>query len=583
MADTSISANILAKCTPAASVDASRVDGMTLVNIEPTKPSQLDTIYRDSANAKWRIVGELLEPDFRGKACQANQNGFADWLKAVAKVLDPDKMTQTKMRSNLIDVRPFIQMEVENPINNHYWSFTSGEAAGAGETTPNLGATFQWKGIVASQKGIPADIRWFGTRNVVTVIGKDAGTGGKVSTSYKIKDAAIVNGSLVIYLDNISNVAADPLYLYDGTHYKRSNVVRGVLMRGLPNVTTGEAHCDNIPGLNMTQFKPFWIQQTRRNIKVDSDYDKYVSLIRENNPLFAQFGDVDSVKYAKQVQVDYDNRKCNTFLYNGALAHQTTEDYPNLELVPFFVGDANSATRSFEGRYQCRRANALGYIEQLAECIDDDGAPALVDALGQKLDLVSIARKLYLIQQVRIARGQPGKVIELWCHTQFRQKLTDAYIVYFKTKSDSTLQIQMETKDNALGFDWFDIKLDWPSVTLRLVSHYTMDHFMDAAKKAALDAGDDNATADTYKAIASLAFCPDWSATYSGILDAGSTTLETGTPQEIARVDASALCGPLVNPTQSVKHYWETFTTIVECGTSQVAWENFDPTGVDQS
>jgi hypothetical protein len=566
------------------SVDASRVDGMTLVNIEPTKPSQLDTIYRDSANAKWRIIGELLEPDFRGKACQAIQNGFSDWLKASARVLDAKKMTTSALRSNLIDVRPFIEMEVENPVNNHYWSFTSGAATGAGETTPNSQSAFEWKGIVASQKGIPADIRWFGPRNTVTIVGKDAGTGGKVSTSYKVVDSAIVNGSLVIYLNNLSANAADPLYLYDGTHYKRANVVRGVLMRGLPNVTTGEAYCDNIPGLNTLGFKPFWIQQTRRNIKEDSDYEKYVEMIRTNNDLFRQFGDVDSVKYAKQVQTDYDNRKCNTFLYNGALANQTTELYPNLELVPFFVGDANSATRSFTGRYQCRRANALGFMEQLAECTDDDGLPALVDKLGTKLKLTEIARKAYLMQQVRIARGMDGKVIELWCHSQFRQKLINAYITYFKTKSDSTLNIVMDaTQKNPLGFDWMDVKLDWPNVTLRLVSHYTMDHFMDAAKKAALDAGDNDATATTYSAIASLAFCPDWSATYLGILDAGSTVLETGSPQEIARVDASALCGPLVQPTQRVKHYWETFTTVVECGTSQCAWENFDPTGVDQS
>ncbi len=583
MADTSISADIIGRCTPAVSYDASRVDGMTMLNIEPTKPSQLDTIYRDAADSEWRIIGNLLEADFRGKACQAKQNGFADWLKGIAKVLDPEKVTISKKNNGLKEVQPFVLMDVENPINNHYWNFTTGTAAANGEVTPNLGATFEWKGIVSSTTNIPVDIRWFGTRNVVTILGKDAGTSGKVTTAYKVKDAAIINGSLVIFLDNIGNHAADPLYNYEGTHYKRSNVVRGLLTRGLPNVTTGEAHCDNIPGMNMTQSKPFWMQQTRRSIREDSLYNKYTDMIREGNPLFRKFGDVDSVKYAKQVQEDYDMRLVQSFLSNPALANQTMALYPSLETVPWYIGDANSSTYSFDGKYQCRRASAIGWLEQLAECDDADGIPGLVDMLGAKLDLVSMHRKYYLIQRVRKARGMDGKVIELWCHSQFRKTLTDAYIAYFKAKSGSILQLNFPCGSNTLGFDWQDIALDFPSCTLRLVSHYAMDDYIDAAKAAATAAGDNEAQADAYKAIASLAFCPDFSASYRGIIDSGTVVLETGSAEELARVDAAMLCGPLIVPTQKVKHYWETFTTVTECGTSQVAWENFDITGVDQS
>lgn len=583
MPDTSISASYVGKCTPAASVDASRVDGMTLVTIEPTKPSQADTIFRDKDNAIWRLIGPGFEADFRGKACQAKVNGFAEWLRGTAKILSPSKIATSEIKSDLRDVLPYVKMEVENPINNAYWSFTSGAATGNGEVTPNLGATFEWKGIVASQKNIPADVRWFGTRNVVTILGKDAGTGGKVLASYKIKDAAVVNGSLVLFMDNIGSNADDPLYLYEGTHYKRSNVVRGVLSRGLPNVTTAEAHCDNIPGLNMTQLKPFWIQQSRRSVKEDDQYMKYVKLISENNPYFRKFGDVDSVRYNRQVTEDWDSRLVNTFLSNPALVNQTVEKVGSLEKVQWFVGDANSPSYSFEGRYQCRRANAVGLLEQLAECTDEDGAPALVDMLATKMDLASIARKLYLVQKVRRARGMDGKVIEMWLPSNFRMKLINAYIVYFKTKSDSTLQINMDAKSNELGFDWYDIKLDWPTVTLRLVSHQALDDYIDAAYAAAVAAGDNAADATTYKAIGSLAFCPDWSASYRGLIDSGTMTLETGTAQEVARVDSSMLCGPLIVPQQRVKHYWETFTQVVECGTSQVAWENFDITGVDQT
>jgi hypothetical protein len=584
MPDTVISDNILGKCTFTGGVDASRVDGMTMVNIEPTTFSQLDTIYRDEGNAEWRVTETLLEADFRGKACLAKTNGFAEWLKGIAKVLDPSRLSMSTVKSDLKDILPYVKMEVENPINNQYWSWTDGTAAGDGETTPNLGATFQWKGVVAPQGNVPADPRWFGTRNTITILGVDAGTGGKVLASYKIKDAEVDgSGDLVLYLDNIGNNSADPLYSYDVTHYKRSNVVRGVLTRGLPNVTTAEAHCDNIPGLNMTQLKPFWIQHTRRTIREDDQYLKYVELIKANNPYFRKFGDVDSVRYNKQVQEDYDNRLVNTFLSNPALENQTEATVDQLEKVAWYAGDANSPSYTFEGRYQCRRANAIGYLEQLAECVDEDGDPALIDALGQKLDLAAMHRKYYLIQKVRKARGMDGKVIELWCSSQFRKEIIDAYITYFKTKSDSTLNINMNAQSNTLGFDWYDVKIDWPMVTLRLVSHQALDDYQAAAKAAAIEAGDNDATADTYSKVGTLAFCPDWSASYRSVIDSGTVTQETGTAQEIVRVDASMLCGPLVVPKQRVKHYWETFTTVVECGSSQVAWENFDPTGVDQS
>lgn len=583
MADTTISANFIGKCTPTAGVDASRIDGMTLVTIEPTKPSQADTIYRDKANALWRLIGPMFEADFRGKACQAKVNGFADVIKAMGtKVIDPEKMTKIKAKSDLTDVLPYIKMEVTNPLNNKDWSFTSGQAAAAGEVSPSLGVAFQWKGIVASTKNAPTDPRWFGSRSVVTILGKDAGTGGKVLASYQVVDAALVGANLVIYMNNIGNNVDDPLYNYDATHYKRGNVVRGVLKRGLPNVTTAEAYCDNIPGVNMKQLKPFWLQQSRFNIKEDDQYQKYVKLIEENNPLFAAFGDVDSVEYARQVMEDHDERLVNTFLSNPALVNQTVEKVDQLEKVAWFVGDANSPTYSWTGRYQCRRANAIGYLEQLAECTDDDGIPALVDALGLKLKLSDIHKKIYQILRVRKSRGMPGTVLELWLPSDVREKLINAYVTYFKAKSIDTLRINMDAQSNTLGFDWYDIKLDWPAVTLRLVNHQALDDYVAAAKAAAAAAGDNAATQDAYKALASLMFCPDWSASYRGLIDSGTQVMETGTSQEIARVDSSLLCGPLVVPQQRVKHYWETFTQITECGTSQAAWENFDITGFDQ-
>lgn len=585
--NTNIASDIFAKCVPAASVDASRIDGITMTNIEPTAATKtaLESIYADPNNNYWRIIGNLLEADFRGAACQKRINGFADWIKGTSRVIDSKKMSVSNLKTGLYDVRPFIQMEVKNPINNHYWSFNTGTAQGGGANTPNTNEAYDWKGIVASQRGIPADVRWFGRRTVVTISGR-SGTDNHVIATYKVLDSEISGGNLIVYLKNIGSNTDDPIYNLVNGGDKRSNVTSGVMVRGLPNVTQAESYCDNIPGLNMKQFKPFWIQHTRRSIREDDEYLKYVQLIRENNPYFRQFGDVDSVEYARQVMEDYDNRLANSFLQNPVLANQTMAGYASLEKVEFYVGDTNSPTFSWQGRYHLRRANAAGYLEQLAECDGPLGTPRLQDLAGTKIDLGDFHNELYEMQRVRQSNGIQGNVMEVWVDSRFREELVDGYLTYFKNKSQSLLNINQELtaklEQNALGFTWRTINLDFPGVQLKLVSHPFLDDWVDAHGKASEDAGGDATAQANMKETGSLLIVPDWSTTYRALLDSGTVTMETGDPKEIAKVDAALLCGPLTAPKQRVKHYWEIFTQIVECPASQLAYENFDRTGVDQ-
>jgi hypothetical protein len=556
-------------------------------NIEPTAATKtaLESIYADPNNNYWRIIGNLLEADFRGVACQKRINGFADWIKGTSRVIDGKKMSISNLKTGLYDVRPFIQMEVKNPVNNHYWSFHTGTAQGSGANTPNTNETYDWKGIVVSQRGIPSDVRWFGRRSVVTMSGR-SGSDNHVIASYKVLDSAMSGSDLIVYLKNIGSNTDDPIYNLVNGGDKRSNVVSGVMVRGLPNVTTAESYCDNIPGLNMKQFKPFWIQHTRRSIREDDEYLKYVALIRENNPLFKQFGDVESVEYARQVMEDYDNRLVTSFLHNPALANQTMAGYASLEKVEFYVGDSNSPTFSWQGRYHLRRANALGYLEQLADCDGATGNPRLQDLAGAKISLEDFHEELYEIQRVRKANGVPGNVIEVWTDTRFREELVDAYLAYFKTKGQSMLNLNLElsskVEQNALGFTWRTINLDWPGVQLRLVSHDALDDYVDAHGKASIDAGGDATAQANMKETGSLLIVPDWSTTYRAVLDSGTATMETGDPKEMAKVDASLLCGPLTAPKQRVKHYWEVFTQIVECPASNLVYENFDRTGLTQ-
>lgn len=579
--NTKISDEIFGKCIPAASIDTNRVDGITLTNIAPTKPSEIEGIYAQGAGKDvWRIIGNLLEADFRGKACQAKVNGMAEWIKGTAKVDLQKRMNIQKLKTSMYRIQPFVLMEVKNPINNYYWSFKSGQTDDNNGNDP-ADLTYDWKGIVSSQRGIPADIRWFGAKSVVTISGKSSG-GQHIVASYKVLASKIVSGALWVYLSNIGSNAADPIYVLSND--KRGNPTYGVLTRGLPNVTRAESYCDQIPGLNTKQFKPYWIQETRRTIKEDEEWKKFAEEIRKGNPYFAQFGDVESVEWYRQMTEDYDNRLVESFLHNPALANQTLEGYTSLEQVQFYAGNANSPLYTWSGRYYMYRANAVGYFEQLAECTDPDtGRPRLIDMQGAKLDIQTMKEDWYRMQQVRISNGLPGQRLEFVCHSRFREKVAEAFYNYFKQKAGGNDVFRMnaellnKVEQNPLGFTWRVIRMDWPSVEIALVSHPALDYRLDAHKKAAVDA----ASGDTaFYQVGNVAFMPDWSTAYRMLLDSGTATRETGEVGEIATVDHSLLCGPLMTPKQTVKHYWEVFTQVVECPLSQIAYENFDDSEV---
>ena len=578
--NTNISDNIFSKCTPAASIDVSRVDGLTVASIAPTKPSEIEGIYAQGAGKDvWRIIGNLLEADFRGKACQAKVNGMAEWIKGTAKVDMAKRVNIQKLKTAMYRVQPFILMETKAPLNNYYWSFKSGQTDDNSSDDP-ADLTYDWKGIVASQHGLPADIRWFGTSSVVTISGK-AASGNHVIASYKVLASKIVGGALWVYLKNVGSNAADPIYILAAD--KRGNPTYGVLTRGLPNITRAESYCDQIPGVNTKSFKPFWIQETRRTIKEDEEYKRFAEFIRDNNPYYANFGDVESVEWYRQVQEDYDNRLVDSFLHNPALANQTLEGYTSLDQVQFYAGDANSPTYSWSGRYYMYRANAVGYFEQLAECTDPDtGRSRLIDMQGAKLDIQTMKEDWYRMQQIRISNGLPGQRLEIVCHSRFREKLAEAFYAYFKQKAGSdsfsmNLDLMNKLEQNPLGFTWRVIRMDWPSVEIALVSHPALDYRLDAHKKAATDAASGDAS---FYYVGNVAFMPDWSTAYRMLLDSGTATRETGDAGEIATVDQSLLCGPLMNPKQTVKHYWEVFTQVVECPLSQIAYENFDDSEV---
>lgn len=547
---TTISADIFSKCVSAVSVDSSRCDAITGLDISATTPSQLDAIYKDSGN--WRIIGALLEAEFSGKSCFAKTNGMYDWLNATKRVASPSRIGRNQINSGLTELMPFIKMARKGPINNEYWTFTSGQSH-TGNTPNGLsGATY--KGDVESQGGMPLDVRWFpnGLRVFITAVSSSVTS----HTQYKVIDAEIAAGKIRVYL------APQNAQLI-GPAAKHTAPVTGLLVRGTPNVNDYEAYCAQIPGINTNQLIPFWLETTRYSICEDDLYIRYINAIRQNNPLFRQFGDVESVELNRQITEDYQRRKAWSFWFNKPLANQTLANYGSLEQITVHDGDADSNSFWAGGKFISRRAAATGLYWQHMEC------GRVKDLLGQRLNLPELCKALYDIQRVRKANGLQANVFELMTDQVTAMGLSQALLKYFKAKGEGMLQINMQLsakfEQGPFGFRFRTFMLDYPQCELRIVTHDFFDDMLAAHRTAS----------STLETPGRVLWILDPSVNYQMLIEANSISLKNGGDvQRLAEVDSSYLCVMKV-PQKRQKLFSETYTYVTECPQSSLLLENF--------
>lgn len=553
-----ISDNIFGKCSVAASTDLDRCGAVTLCNISPTTDDELASIYKDGSS-RWRIIGALLEADFTGKACQAKQYGMSDWIMSNKRELGTKKIRMDSINSGLAEVMPFIKMLRKHPINNEYWSVSSGD--GAGGTVD--GVAYDYTAVVESQTGIPADVRWFPTRLRVFINGKSAG-GTATRTAWQVVTATEIGSNQIrLYLTGQNSASS-----LDAS--KLSDPTVGYLTRGTPNVNDYENYCAQIPGLNTNQLTPYWWESIRWTLCEDELYQKYVKAIRDNNPYFKQFGDVESVELNRQISEDFQRRHAWSFFFNKPLPNQTLTNYDQLEQITVQTDDSegNYLYLPFEGRCIGRRANAVGIYEQHAEC------GMVRDLQGQVLNLPELFRGLYKIMRVREANGiasgmSNGRpVIEIFTDSFYAVQLAQGILRYFKDKSEGLLRLNQDISSaiNAgpMGFFYQKFVLDYPNVELRVVTHKFFDDLVDAAKKAGAD----------LESTGRVLWVFDWSTNYQAILGSNSVTNRSGNIGRLAEVSQNFMCTMKV-PQRSQKMYSLAYSNIAECPQSSLLLENF--------
>lgn len=549
-----ISGNIFEKCLPAISTDIARCGSVTLCNVGKATGDTLASIFSDS-NGQWRNMQSLLVSDFEIRSCGAKVNGLYEFIMA-NKVNMSHKVNSRKLSGGVLQIEPFVMARQKTIINNVYFTASNGTANGG-----------NWQIDVVSQTGIPNDVRWFPPGLHVFITGKTAG-GTKTETSYVVVSATIVGGiiRLVMTAQNAGSFLPAA---------KVTSPTAGVLRRGTVNVNDYERFCEQAPGLNPNKDVPFFVETTRYTLCQDELYEQYQKLLRENNPMFAKYGDIPAVELNAQIGADFQRRWTEAFFFQKPIStNQTINLYTNLDQITTYASSPLYLPSS-EGRCIGFRANATGVYEQLAQC------GRVFDLQGNTLNLVEFFRLLYDIMRVRDQQNENTQVIDVFTDSWFAAKIHKAMMGYYNQESDGNFRLVMELgnvttgNDGILGFRFNKYKLIQPQITMAVISHNYFDDLVTANTNV-------NAANE---AVGRSLWVLDWAGIMPGIIESNRVVNDTGDLAKLAAVDSAFAC-VMKNPTQKVTLNSLLYTVIVECPAASAVLENIglgEPAYVDSS
>lgn len=564
--------DLFAKCTPAYGLGNLKCGSITEMDLSATNASELDAIYAD-ANGKLRIMGALIEADFMGKACQIRQNSLYDFMMATSRSWGTQRVGMQPLSRDLVEVNPFVRMHRRGFIQDNFWTVSSG--SGSGGTSPNQasgsnvgGVAYTYSCQVTSQTGIPADFRWFPVRQVI-FINSMTGGGSVTRTSYKVVDANISGGVFTLYCTSLnagSNLSSAKL----------TTPVSGFLTRGVMNVNPYESFGAQIPGVNPNQLALFWIQDTRYTICLDEQTERYLQLLRENNPLFREFGDVEEVELNRQIIEDFQRREIESFFWNKPLPNQDPVNYGSLETIQALDGTNVSAyfyLPNLAGRNIARRANAVGMYEQLAEC------GRVFDGQNSVFNLTGFLNELYRIHRARHDNGIPDKLIEVWTDMAFAQQLRRAFWLYLNNETGGNMRVTLPLEQvikggkTTTGFSYHDIELVYPAgVTLRICTHLAFDDLFAAQKAADVTNSTSYANASRYLLVLDMG-----RTMYKAVIESQAVNLQSGDLKTLAAVSEDVL-NRMAVLRKKVRHIGQKYTYVLECPLASMWVEGIAPT-----
>lgn len=549
--NSAINANIFSKCSPAINTNIRQCGTVTQMNAAVMTPDEFATIFQKSND--FRVMNALFEWDFEIKMCEPVQNSLYDFFMA-QKVNLSKRIQATELDSGTIEIMPFIKARQYSPINNAYWRFYNGA------TTNNNPSGTAWSGRVASPTNIPADVNSFPVGTRVYIDGKSTG-GSATRTAWVVYSATLAADASYITLILQSGNYGSNLLPYSGD--KLGHPVTGTLRRGTVNVQNAEKFCTEDPAYINWHHVPFWVETTRHSMCRSSLYDKWRTLMLQNNPLYKTFFDLPDIEKNKQLGADWQRRMVDNMFWGKPYnQNQTIYDYDNLPQVAGYDGSALGLGAD-GGAIIARRANAVGIYEQLAEC------DRIADLQGGQLNLPALFNELYNMKRVREGQNHPNaKTFDIFTDSVYAEVFNQAMILYFKAKSSETLRFTAPAYESPktanFGFNYRSYQLFWPDIIINIISHNYFDDWR-AAGIATMGNTDNTSR---------VLWVLDFSGIYPGILASKKVVNETGKLSALAAVNSDFACVMEV-PTKEQTLMSVTWTMVVECPMSNLILENF--------
>lgn len=544
------------KCTPLLREDFDSCGGLTLCNVAPVADTALDSIFQDSSG-RFRGMAHLLEADMMGSACQVQENPLYKWIIANAESYQASVGTSKRRNSGITEVEPFLRVRRKGIINNLFWTVVTGVNGSVSVNGTTADAYFD----LVSQTSIPSDGAWFVPGDEMTIFSRSS-AGNSTRTNWRVVYSAVSGENIRVYVK--SRNAGSAL-----SSAKLVFPTAGVAISLANNSSPYESRCNNIPRLNLKSDYLIWIQNSRWSICNDEHTQKFRKYLFEGNPLYREYYHVEEAEYNKQVLTNFQNQVAHTFLFGKGDANQTETLWPNLEQITSFSDQVFGEyiyLPGIEGRCVERRAYVKGVYEQLAEC------GRIYDLQGDVLNFPELQTLLYDMVRIRADNGFQSKVIEIVTDSAYKKLLLQGLFLYLKTQFGGALNVNVDinrfvTKGKTpLGFMYDEVELDYPSVTLRIVSHYAFDDLVNAHARAT---GSTSALVTSGRMIWLLA----WDTITMGVIESRFKDLSSGNIEDLAKINSDAFCR-MDNPVRSIRHYLLKWTVDVKCPAASLIIEN---------
>lgn len=542
--------DIFKRCAPAIRSDIAHCGSVTLcANTKPETMADLEDIYKK--DGEYRLLNHLLMTHFTIKACGTVKHGMRDFFMANLKTTHKNQIKFDRNERALTKVAPFVLADQKIPRNNISWQFTSG--AGTGGDAGHGAST--WHGDVASADGIPADVRSFPTGMVIFIIG--LGEGG-----VKVKYQGVITASEL-------NSGGDSVHIFitgqnSGSFFPDESLdapVTGVLYRGVVNVGKTESYCDDEPAYIDNKMVPFWMQDTRWTMCDSELFHEWQDLVVENNPLYKMRDYLPEVERMRQMGEAFETRLFNALWFQGALSEkQNLTEYDQLPELTNFLSDTGLGVEG--GRCVGRKANAIGWLEQLREC------DRWFDAAGAQLNIYSIFDAIYSIRRVRAGIGSAAmNRIDVFTDGITAGALEQAFIGYYGVKYGDKDRYQMNMKvgsNEELGLVFTSYLLDGRNqgVVLNVISDWAFDDTLSDFHAMSID-----------NAGRTLMFL-DMTGIYMQVIESGKQVNHSGDLKALAAVDNSYRC-VIETYAMDTTINWLKYTAVVECPQASLIIDNF--------